>query len=104
MAHGESIPQQLVDIATKVEKSGQDTSRQAEADKMASALVQPTSERDRLAGLEQLDAQALRDAVAAPARSSQTRARHDERPTEFDTRRRKLHRKFQRAYGARYLS
>eukprot|EP00971_Amphidinium_carterae_P149619 2966388-Amphidinium_carterae.2 len=67
MAHGESIPQQPVDITTKVEKSGQDTSRQAEADNMTSFLAQPTLVRDRLAGMEQLDAQALRDAITASA-------------------------------------
>eukprot|EP00971_Amphidinium_carterae_P040550 795843-Amphidinium_carterae.2 len=67
MAHGESIPQQPVDIATKVEKSGQDTSRQAEADNMTSVLAQPTLVKDRLAGMEQLDARALRDAITASA-------------------------------------
>eukprot|EP00971_Amphidinium_carterae_P115969 2297226-Amphidinium_carterae.1 len=65
MAHGESIPQQPVDISPNVEKSGQDTSREAEADQMASAIAQPTLERNRLAGMDQLDAQALRDAVTA---------------------------------------
>eukprot|EP00971_Amphidinium_carterae_P200875 3986231-Amphidinium_carterae.1 len=66
MAHGESIPQQPVDITTNVEKSGQDTSRKAEAE-VTSALAQPTLVRDRLTGMEQLDAQALRDAVTASA-------------------------------------
>eukprot|EP00971_Amphidinium_carterae_P269306 5342586-Amphidinium_carterae.2 len=67
MAHGESIPQQPVDISPNVEKFGQDTSREAETDKMASAIAQPILERNRLAGMEQLDVQALRDAVTASA-------------------------------------
>eukprot|EP00971_Amphidinium_carterae_P013472 265440-Amphidinium_carterae.1 len=65
MAHGESIPQQPVDISPNGEKSGHDTSREAEADLVASAVAHPTTlERNRLIGMDQLDAQALRDAVS----------------------------------------
>eukprot|EP00971_Amphidinium_carterae_P181332 3597452-Amphidinium_carterae.1 len=65
MAHGVST-QQPVDITTNVGKSDQDTSRKAETE-MTSILAQPTLVKDRLAGMEQLDAQALRDAVTASA-------------------------------------
>eukprot|EP00971_Amphidinium_carterae_P318737 6335605-Amphidinium_carterae.1 len=66
MAHGEAIPQQPVDIAPNGERSGQDASREAKAE-MANALAQPALAGDRLAGMESLDAQALRDAVKASA-------------------------------------
>eukprot|EP00971_Amphidinium_carterae_P219354 4354648-Amphidinium_carterae.1 len=61
MAHGEAIPQQPVDITTTVEKSGQDMSREAKAE-VTSVLAQPALAGDRHAGMESLDAQALRDA------------------------------------------
>eukprot|EP00971_Amphidinium_carterae_P046919 923997-Amphidinium_carterae.1 len=66
MAHGEYIQQQPVDITTNVEKSSQDTSRKAKAE-LADVFDQPALARDRLAGMEQLDAQALRDAAKASA-------------------------------------
>eukprot|EP00971_Amphidinium_carterae_P008794 173223-Amphidinium_carterae.1 len=66
MAHGDFIQQQPVDVATKVEKSGQDNNQEAKAE-LTSALAQPALARDRLAGMENLDAQALRDAVTASA-------------------------------------
>eukprot|EP00971_Amphidinium_carterae_P308239 6125783-Amphidinium_carterae.1 len=61
MAHGEAIPQQPVDITPNGERSGQDTSREAKAE-TANTLAQPALTGDRLAGMESLDAQALRDA------------------------------------------
>eukprot|EP00971_Amphidinium_carterae_P164937 3269807-Amphidinium_carterae.1 len=66
MAHGEAIPLQPVDVAPNGEKSGKDTSHEAKAE-MASALIQSAQAGDRLAGMESLDAQALRDAVRASA-------------------------------------
>eukprot|EP00971_Amphidinium_carterae_P086007 1701333-Amphidinium_carterae.1 len=105
MAHGESIPQHPVDISPKGEKSGQDTSREAETEQMASAVAYPTTlERNRLAGMDLLDAQALRDAVTASVGAVLVKDMMGDQSTGFGTRRTKFDRKFRRAYGLRYLS